>query len=129
MILLVLVFIVNRNFKLLNRHGILLLLSFVLLPFSFFLFFHVIIVCVPAVLQLLLLFTYYYYYLLTYLLIYLFIFIILSIFLICGLDLYKVQPFKPSPHIIFTTVCIDTFKICKMKFCKRICCSLFIVLV
>ena len=113
MILLVLVFIVNRNFKLLNRHGILLLLSFVLLPFSFFLFFHVIIVCVPAVLQLLLLFTCYYYYLLTYLLIYLFIFIILSIFLICGLDLYKVQPFKPSPHITFTT---DTFKICKMKY-------------
>ena len=35
MILLVLIFIVNQNFKLLNRHSILLLFSFLLLPFCF----------------------------------------------------------------------------------------------
>ena len=97
MILLVLIFIVNRNFKLLNWHSILLLL-FVLLPFAFCNFL--------LLLLLLLLFTYYYYYLLTYLLIYLLIFIILSIYLFCGLDLYKVQPFKSSTHIRFTTVYI-----------------------
>ena len=58
-------------------------------------------------LLLLLLFTYYYYYLLTYyLLIYLLIFIISSTYLFCGLDLYKVQPFKSSPHIRFATVYI-----------------------
>ena len=34
-----LIFIVNRNFKLLNQHSILLLLSFVLLPFAFCSFF------------------------------------------------------------------------------------------
>ena len=39
MILLVLIFIVNQNFKLLNRHSILLLFSFVLLPFCFLYFF------------------------------------------------------------------------------------------
>ena len=89
MILLVLIFIVNQNFKLLNWHSILLLFSFVRLPFCF-LYFFIIIVCVIAVLSLLLLFTYYCYYLLTYLLIYLFIFIISSIYLFCGLDLCKV---------------------------------------
>ena len=39
MILLVLIFIVNQNFKLLNRHSILLLFSSVLLPFCFLYFF------------------------------------------------------------------------------------------
>ena len=39
MILLVLIFIVNRNFKLLNRRSILLLFSFMLLPFYFLYFF------------------------------------------------------------------------------------------
>ena len=39
MILLVLIFIVNQNLKLLNRHSILLLFSFVLLPFCFQYFF------------------------------------------------------------------------------------------
>ena len=47
----------------------------------------------------------------THLFIYLFsyIFIILSIHLFCGLDLYKVQPFKSSPHIkfaMFYIVCL-----------------------
>ena len=39
MIFLVLIFIVNQNFKLLNRHSILLLFSFVLLQFCFLHFF------------------------------------------------------------------------------------------
>ena len=39
LILLVLIFIVNRNFKMLNRHSILLLFSFVLLTFCFLYFF------------------------------------------------------------------------------------------
>ena len=39
MILLVLILMVNRNFKLLNRHSILLLFSFVLLPFCFLYYF------------------------------------------------------------------------------------------
>ena len=68
MILLVFIFVVNRNFKLLNQDSILLFLTFVLLPFAFCIF-YVIIVCFIAVL-LLLLFTYYYYYLFTYLFIY-----------------------------------------------------------
>ena len=109
MILLVLIFIVNRNFKLLNRHSILLLFFFVLLPFCFLYSFYIIIVWVIAVIViylLLLLFTH----LFTYLFIHIYYIIF---FLICGLDLYKVQPFKPSPHITFTT---DTFKICKMKY-------------
>ena len=39
MILLVLILIVNQNFKLFNRHSIILLFSFVLLPFCFLYFF------------------------------------------------------------------------------------------
>ena len=49
MILLVLMFIVNQNFKFLNRCIILLLLSFVLLSFAFCIF-YVLIVCVIAAL-------------------------------------------------------------------------------
>ena len=98
----VLKFIVNQNFKLLNRYIILLLLSFVLLPFAFCIF-----LCscclryycpIIIVIYLLLLFTH--------LFTYLFIHIILSIYLFCVLDLYPVQPFRSSPRIRFTTVYI-----------------------
>ena len=111
MILLVLIFIVNQNFKLLNRHSILLLFSFVLLPFCFLYFFsyYCLRYCCPIIIiviyLLLLLFTRSFTY-------YLFIFIISSIYLFCGLTLYKEQLFKSSPHIGFTTVYIlHTFKV------------------
>ena len=45
-----------------------------------------------------------------YLFIYLFIFIISSICLFCGLALYKVQPFKSSPHIRFTMKYVNLIK-------------------
>ena len=78
MILLVLIFIVNRNFKLLNRHSILLLFFFVLLPFCFLYSFYIIIVWVIAVIAiylLLLLFTHLFTYLFIhiYCIIYLFV--------------------------------------------------------
>ena len=104
MILLVLIFIVNQNFKLLNRHSILLLFSFVLLPFCFLYFFsyYCLRYCCPIIIiviyLLLLLFTH--------LFTYLFIHIYYIIYLFCGLDLYKVRPFTSSPHIRFTTVYI-----------------------
>ena len=104
-ILLVLIFIVNQNFKLLNQHSILLLFSFALLPFCF--------LCVFILLLFVLLLSYNYHcysliniinYSLIYLFIYLFIFISLSNYLFCDHDLYKAQLFKSSPHIKFTTV-------------------------
>ena len=87
MILLVLIFIVNQNFKLLNRHSILLLFSFLLLPFCFLYFFsyYCLCYCCPIIVVIT-----YYCYLFTYLLIYVFIFLVSSIYLFCGLDLYKV---------------------------------------
>ena len=89
MILLVLIFIVNQNFKLLNRHSILLLFSSVLLPFCFLYFFsyYCLRYCCPITIVVI---SYYCYYLLTYLLICLFIFIISSIYSFYGLDLCKV---------------------------------------
>ena len=89
MILLVLIFIVNQNFKLLNRHSILLLFSSVLLPFSFLYFFsyYCLRYCCPITIVVI---SYYCYYLLTYLLICLFIFIISSIYSFYGLDLCKI---------------------------------------
>ena len=101
MILLVLIFIVNRNFKLLNWHSILLLFFFVLLPLCFLYSFYIIIVCVIAVIVIYLLLL-----LFTHLFTYLFIHIYYIIYLFCGLDLYKVRPFTSSPHIRFTTVYI-----------------------
>ena len=86
-ILLVLIFIVNQNFKLLNRHSSLLLFSFVLLPFCFLYFFpyYCLRYCRPitiiVIYLLLLLFIHLFIY--SYLLYHLFIFF-------CGLDLYKV---------------------------------------
>ena len=78
MILLVLIFIVNRNFKLLNRHSILLIFFFVLLPFCFLYSFYIIIVCVIAIIVIyLLLFTYLFIY--SYLLHHLFVcFVVLT---------------------------------------------------
>ena len=81
MILLVLIFIVNQNFKLLNRHSILLLFSFVLLPFCFLYFFsyYCLRYCCPIIIiviyLLLLLFTHLFTYLFIhiYYIIYLFI--------------------------------------------------------
>ena len=71
MILLVLIFIENQNFKLLNRHSILLPISFVLLPFCFLCFFFLLLFA------LLMSYNYYCYLLITviiYSLIYLFIY-------------------------------------------------------
>ena len=48
MILLVLTLIVNRNFKLLNRNSILLLLSFVLWPFAFCIFYYIIVLVIAV---------------------------------------------------------------------------------
>ena len=86
MILLVLIFIVNQNFKLLNQHNIL-LFFFVFLPFCFLYFFsyYCLCYCCPIIVVIT-----YYCYLFTYLLIYVFIFLVSSIYLFCGLDLYKV---------------------------------------
>ena len=90
MILLVLIFIVNQNVKLLNRHSILLLFSVVLLPFCLLYFFsrfclhYYCPIIIIVIYLLLLLFTH----LFTYF--YLFIFIWSSTYLFCGLDLYKV---------------------------------------
>ena len=109
MILLVLILILNWNFKLLIRHSILLLFSFVLLPFCFLYFF-----CILLLFALLLSYNYHCYLLITiiiywpvYLFIYLFIYSYLlyhTIYLFCGIDLYKVKSFKSSPHIAFTAV-------------------------
>ena len=98
MILLVLIFIVNRNFKLLNRHSILLLCALTILLSVFFLYYYCLRYC-----------CYCYLLIIIYLFIYLFIFITSSICLFCGLDLYEVQPFKSSPHIRFATVYIACF--------------------
>ena len=86
MILLVLIFIVNQNFKLLNQRNIL-LFFFVFLPFCFLYFFsyYCLCYCCPIIVVIT-----YYCYLFTYLLIYVFIFLVSSIYLFCGLDLYKV---------------------------------------
>ena len=78
MILLVLIFIVNQNFKLLNRHSILLLSSFVFLPFAFCIF------QMLLLFALLLYYSYCYYLLITiiiYSLVYLFIYSYLLYFL------------------------------------------------
>ena len=77
MILLVLIFIVNQNFKLLNWHSILLLFSFALLPFCFLYFFlsyYCLCYCPIIILA-----TYLLLLLFTHLFTYLFIYIILSI--------------------------------------------------
>ena len=81
MILLVLIFIVNQNLKLLNRYSILLLFSIVLLPFCFLYFFsyYCLRYCCPIIIiviyLLLLLFTHLFTYLFIhiYYIIYLFI--------------------------------------------------------
>ena len=92
MTLLALIFIVNWNFKLLNLHSI--LLCYYCLCCCCPLIIIMIIICL-----LLLLFTHFF--------VYSFIFIILSVYLFCGLDLYKVQYFKSSSHKRFTTFHIE----------------------
>ena len=82
MILLVLIFIVNQNFKLLNRHSILLLFSFVLLPFCFLYFFSFLFV-------LLLSYNYYSYLLIT-VIIYSFIYLFIYSYLLYHLYIYFV---------------------------------------
>ena len=100
LILLVLIFIVNWNFKLLNLHSILLLLRAIAILLA--IFFAILLsnnyCCIVVIYLLLLLFTH--------LFTDLFIFTVSSIYLFCGLDFYKVQPFKSSPHIRFTAVYI-----------------------
>ena len=101
MTLLALIFIVNWNFKLLNLHSILLC-------------YYCLCCCCPLIIimiiiyLLLLLFTHFF--------VYSFIFIILSVYLFCGLDLYKVQYFKSSPHKDILHFILNAFKICKMKY-------------
>ena len=101
MILLVLIFIVNQNFRLLNWRGTL-LLSFGLLPFAFCNFFMLLLFVLLLSINYLLIT------IVIYSLIYLFIHNYYITYLFCHLDLYKVQPIKVYfPHNIrFTTVYI-----------------------
>ena len=103
MILLVLIFIVNQNFKLLNQHSILLLFSFVVCSchFAFCIFFLLFVLLLSYSIIVILLFTYCY--LLTYLFIYSYLLYHLFIYFVVLTCTYKVSPFKSSPHIRFTT--------------------------
>ena len=101
--LLVLIFIVNQNFKLLNQHSILLLFSFVVCSchFAFCIFFLLFVLLLSYSIIIILLFTYCY--LLTYLFIYSYLLYHLFIYFVVLTCTYKVSPFKSSPHIRFTT--------------------------
>ena len=103
MILLVLIFIVNQNFKLLNQHSILLLFSFVVCSchFAFCIFFLLFVLLLSYSIIIILLFTYCY--LLTYLFIYSYLLYHLFIYFVVLTCTYKVSPFKSSPHVRFTT--------------------------
>ena len=101
MILLVLIFIVNQNFKLLNQHSIL-LFSFVVCSchFAFCIFFLFVLLLSYSII-IILLFTYCY--LLTYLFIYSYLLYHLFLYFVVLTCTYKVSPFKSSPHLRFTT--------------------------
>ena len=108
----VMIFIVNWNFKLLNWYNILLCyyrlcccyLLFVVISFFMVLLFVLLQACNY----------YHYYYLFITIIIYSFISLIIlirsSIYLFCGLDISKAQPFtshRSSPHIRFTIFYIE----------------------
>ena len=78
MILLVLIFIVNQNFKLLNRHSILLLFSFVLLPFCFLYFFsyYCLHYCCPIIIIVIIIYSFIYLFIDSYLLYQLYIYFV-----------------------------------------------------
>ena len=104
MFLLVLIFIVNRNFKLF-RFSILLLLSFVLLPFAVRIFFY---------------HYYYYYYLLITIIIYSLIYLFICSYLLYGLSIYFVvltciryNLLSPLPHKIYYSLYCIPLKIVK----------------
>ena len=84
LILLVLIFIVNRNFKMLNRHSILLLFSFALLPFCFLYFF------ILLLFALLLSYSYYCYLLIIIIIIYSLIYLFIYSYLLYHLFIYFV---------------------------------------
>ena len=123
MILLVLILMINRNFKLLNRHSILLLFSLVLLPFCFLYYFFILFLFA------LLLSCSYHCYLFITIIIYSFIYLFIYSYLLYHLFIYfvvltcKSTIFEVlSPHKIYYSLymfiyyILHTFKVCKMKY-------------